>query len=122
MDKLPGSIYIGLELIKKGEYFDAHEVIEDAWRNEPREIRQLYQGILQVAVIYLHISRGNIFGAQKMLHRALNNLSPFTDHQSLDIPDVINNLKVIQSQMSGKDASQGSTLDPSLLKPVKLRQ
>jgi len=122
MDQLPESIYIGLELIKKGEYFDAHEVIEDAWRNEPGEIRQLFQGILQVAVIYLHISKGNSIGAQKMLHRALYNLSPYTDHQSLDIPDVIYNLKVIQSQMSGKDAAQGSILDPSLLKPVKLRQ
>lgn len=27
MDKLPETINIGLELIQKGEYFDAHEVI-----------------------------------------------------------------------------------------------
>ena len=69
----------GLELLNHGEYFEAHEVIEAAWRAEPGEIRQLYQGIFQVAVVYYHVTRQNYYGARKVIKRAISNLSPFTD-------------------------------------------
>ena len=59
----------GIELFNAGEYFEAHEALETAWREEPGSIRDLYQGILQVAVTYLHIQRGNYGGAMKVSAR-----------------------------------------------------
>lgn len=59
----------GIELFNAGEYFEAHEALENAWRAEPGPIRELYQGILQVAVTYLHIQRGNYGGATKVAAR-----------------------------------------------------
>src|SRR5215510_2669304 len=60
----------GLRLFNAGEYFEAHEALENAWNAEKGEIRNLYRGILQIAVIYLHITRGNYNGAVKVYGRS----------------------------------------------------
>ena len=60
----------GLELFNAGEYFEAHEALEDAWRDETGPVRLLYQGILQVAVTYLHVQHDNYEGALKLSARA----------------------------------------------------
>ena len=44
----------GLKLFNEKKFFEAHEELEDAWRQETGEIRDLFQGILQVAVAFLH--------------------------------------------------------------------
>ncbi|MCQ3938038.1 MAG: hypothetical protein DPW18_13455 [Chloroflexi bacterium] len=61
----------GLRLFNEGKFFEAHEELELAWREEAGEIRDLYRGILQVAVTYLHIARGNYDGAVKVHGRSL---------------------------------------------------
>jgi len=68
---------IGIEHFNRGEYFEAHEYLEMAWRSEPAPARELYRGILQVAVAYYHLKRGNYVGAVKLLERALGWLAPF---------------------------------------------
>ena len=60
----------GLRLFNKGEYFEAHEALEAAWNAEKGEVRDLYRGILQIAVVYLHITRGNYNGAVKVYARS----------------------------------------------------
>jgi predicted metal-dependent hydrolase len=64
----------GIALFNAGEYFEAHEALENAWREEPGRIRELYQGILQVAVTYLHIQRGNYEGALRVSARCKRKL------------------------------------------------
>jgi len=59
----------GLRLFNAGGYFEAHEALEDAWNAESGKVRSLYQGILQIAVVYLHITRGNYNGAIKVYRR-----------------------------------------------------
>ena len=61
----------GLKLFNEKKFFEAHEELEDAWRQETGEIRDLYQGILQVAVTYLHITRRNYNGAVKVYERSI---------------------------------------------------
>src|SRR5512143_3419782 len=64
----------GILLFNQGRYFDAHEELEAAWREEKGRIRQLYQGILEAAVTYLHITRGNYAGALKVYGRSTRGL------------------------------------------------
>src|SRR5512145_1058725 len=71
---LPPEARRGIELFNAGEYFEAHEALENAWRAEPGQIRELYQGILQVAVTYLHIQRGNYSGALRVAARCQRKL------------------------------------------------
>jgi len=60
----------GLRLFNAGEYFEAHEALEDAWNAEQGKVRDLYRGILQIAVVYLHITRRNYNGAIKVYFRS----------------------------------------------------
>src|SRR5512146_1053421 len=77
--ELPEQVLEGLELFNQGEYFEAHEVLEAAWRAETGPVRELYRGILQIAVAYYHLLRGNYIGAVKMFLRSRTWLGPFPD-------------------------------------------
>lgn len=64
----------GLQAFNQGDYFEQHEHFEHAWLAEPRPIRDLYQGILQIGVAFYQIERGNWAGALKMFRRGLPKL------------------------------------------------
>jgi hypothetical protein len=76
---LPPDVIKGLELFNAGQYFEAHEELEKAWRAEKGPIRELYRGILQVGVGYYHIQRSNVRGALKMFRRCRQWLDRFPD-------------------------------------------
>ena len=77
--RLPVDVQRGIALINRGEYFEAHEVLEAAWRAEPGPIRELYRGLLQAAVAAYHLERGNWRGAWKVAGRALRHLTPWPE-------------------------------------------
>ena len=68
---LHGKAIEGMRLFNAGKFFEAHEELEEAWKDEKGAVRELYRGILQVAVTYLHITRGNYDGAVKVYERSL---------------------------------------------------
>jgi uncharacterized protein len=67
----------GIDLFNQGLFFEAHEELELAWREERGAIRDVYRGILQVGLGYYHILRGNYPGAIKMFQRCRNWLTPY---------------------------------------------
>lgn len=67
----------GLKLFNERKFFEAHEELEIAWNEEVGPVRELYRGILQIAVTYLHITRGNYNGAVKVYARSLRWLNPW---------------------------------------------
>lgn len=69
-EKLHPQALAGIRHFNRQEFFEAHEALELAWREEPREIRNLYQAILQVGVAYYHIQNENYSGAVKLFQRS----------------------------------------------------
>ena len=69
----------GIEVFNRGEFFDAHEVLEDVWRAAPDEEKKFLQGLIQVAVGLHHHSTGNKVGARSLLARAEKNLSSYEE-------------------------------------------
>jgi predicted metal-dependent hydrolase len=69
----------GIALINRAQFFEAHEVLEDAWREAPDPEKKFLQGLIQVAVAFHHHSRDNRVGAESLLRRALTNLSAYPD-------------------------------------------
>src|SRR6202795_5280365 len=67
----------GVALFNAGRFFDAHEVLEDAWREAPHHspLRRHLQGMVQLAVAFHHQSKGNHVGARSVLERAMRNLN-----------------------------------------------
>lgn len=103
----------GLELFNRGDYFGAHERLEEAWMEDPSAGRDLYQGVLQVAVAYYQIQRDNYRGAVKMFQRSRHWLAP--------LPNICRGVDVAQFR---KDAyavyDQVLALGPTRLKELDL--
>jgi uncharacterized protein len=76
----------GLDLIRRGEYFAAHEVLEDVWRASDPEERDFYQGLVHVAVAWYQAGRGNRVGCERQLEKATRRLAPFApEHRGVDV-------------------------------------
>jgi hypothetical protein len=82
----PAALLEGIEQFNRGDYFEQHETLELLWRAEPRDVRRLYQGILQIGVAFHHLRRLNHHGTVYMLTRGSRYLAPFAPRcQSVDI-------------------------------------
>lgn len=76
-DDTPSALaFAGFEAFNAGHYWEQHELLEHAWNAEPRAVRELYQGILQVGVALHQIEQGKWAGAIKLMRRGLNRLDP----------------------------------------------
>jgi hypothetical protein len=80
----------GLDLIRRGEYFEAHEELEEAWRAaEPAE-KDFFQGLVHVAVAWHHAGRGNRPGCERQLAKAARRLELFSpEHRGVDVAAVL---------------------------------
>jgi uncharacterized protein len=73
-DPPPALLVKGIGQFNEGRYWECHETLEELWRAEPRPVRDLYQGILQVGVGFHHLRNGNYAGAVKVLGKGLARL------------------------------------------------
>ena len=76
-EALPELVLKGIEEFNKGEFYECHEYLEEAWLREPRRVRFLYQGILQVGVGFYHLGNGNWRGATGLLRNGTIRLKEF---------------------------------------------
>jgi uncharacterized protein len=74
--RFPPSFYTALRQFNAGDYFECHETLETLWIPEKRPVREVYQGILHVAVGCYHLTaRQNWVGAVNQLGKALRRLA-----------------------------------------------
>jgi predicted metal-dependent hydrolase len=84
------SLERGLELIRAGAYFEAHEELEDEWREAAPRERDFLQGLVHVAVAWLHAGRGNRPGCERQLEKARRRLSSYAPaHRGVDVASVL---------------------------------
>ena len=92
------SLARGLELIRVGRYFDAHEELEDEWRSAPSEERDFLQGLVHVAVAWLHAERDNRPGCERQLEKAARRLGPYApEHRGVDVSRVLDDVAAARS-------------------------
>jgi len=76
-ERLPDLVLKGIIEFNKGEFYECHEYLEEAWMQEPGRVRFLYQGILQVGVGFYHQQNGNWRGATGLLRNGTARLKEF---------------------------------------------
>ncbi len=80
----------GLEAIRAGKYFEAHEELELAWRSADPEERDFYQGLVHVAVAWYQAGRGRPIATASQLDKAARRLGPFAPaHRGVDVADLL---------------------------------
>ena len=86
----PGELERGLEAIRSGKYFEAHEELELAWRSAVPEERDFYQGLVHVAVAWYQAGRGRPVATARQLEKAARRLGPFAPaHRGVHVADVL---------------------------------
>ena len=110
----------GLRLFNAGEFFEAHEELETAWREETGEIRDLYRGILQVAVTYLHITRRNYDGAVKVYGRSLKWTRDWGDVcRGINVKKFREDAETVMKEVERLGRERIAAFDLSLFQPIQ---
>src|SRR5215813_11844460 len=95
----------GIGLFNSAAYFDAHEALEDAWRESEGGERLLLQAIMQAAVAMHHLRSRNIVGARGVMARCLRNLDGYPERcEGIELEDLRAQLRGILAQIKRGDA------------------
>jgi len=80
----------GVDLFNQEDYFEAHEVWEDAWRQEQGERRRFLQGLIQVAAGFVKLQRRQPRGAKALLERGAEQIAEHADAElGFDLPPLL---------------------------------
>jgi predicted metal-dependent hydrolase len=81
---------LGLQHIRAGRYFEAHEELELVWRAAAPEERDFYQGLVHVAVAWYQAGRGRPTATGSQLAKAARRLAPYApSHRGVDVAAVL---------------------------------
>lgn len=67
----------GIEEFNRQYFFEAHDLWEEVWRDCTGHSRLFYQGLIQTAVGFYHLSNNNFKGAESQLGKALTKLEHY---------------------------------------------
>ena len=117
----PPRLLEGIEQFNRGEFFEQHETLELLWRAERRNIRYLYQGILQIGVAFYQLRRLNHHGTVYLLTRGPRYLAPFAPHcQRVDVQALLNEAAVALREVERLGPARLAEFDWSLVPKVRL--
>jgi predicted metal-dependent hydrolase len=92
----------GLEHIRAGRFFEAHEELEIVWRAAGPEERDFYQGLVHVAVAWYQAGRGRPVATASQLEKAARRLARFTPaHRDVDVASVLAQVERASAVVAG---------------------
>jgi hypothetical protein len=94
-----------------GEYYACHDTLEALWTEALDPERRFYQGLLQAAVAYYHLGRGNWRGAVLLLGESLAKLGSYCPtFAHLDVEALVEDNRRILTQLQRLGPDQLSAL------------
>ena len=88
----------GLELLRAGVWFEAHEELELAWRAAPEPERDFCQGLVHLAVAWYQAGRGRRVGCERQLEKAARRLAPYAPaHRGVDVASALAQVEAAQT-------------------------
>ncbi len=96
----------GIELFNHREFFECHEVLEEAWTPERGPRRLFLQAVIHIAVGCYQIQRGNTAGAIGQLRKGLRKLAAYLpERESIDTARLHAEARHILSALETGDAA-----------------
>lgn len=91
----------GLEEIRAGRFFEAHEELELAWRAAAPEERDFFQGLVHVAVAWYQAGRGKPVATARQLEKAARRLASFApEHRGVDVEDILRQVEAARERVA----------------------
>jgi predicted metal-dependent hydrolase len=91
----------GLDAIRLGRYFEAHEELEEAWRAASPDERDFFQGLVHFAVAWYQAGRGRPVATASQLEKAARRLGPFApEHRGVDVAGVLDQVNAARARVA----------------------
>lgn len=120
-DAAPQELLRGVMQFNRGEYYPCHETLEELWMAEQRPIRELYQGILQLAVALNHLRRGNHRGAVSLLAAGRERLAALPGIcRQVDVAALRADSEVLQRRLERLGAARMHSLSEEEIPAIRL--
>ncbi len=120
-DVPPKELLRAADEFNRGDWFECHETLEELWAEEKGEMRDFYQGILQVAVALHHWKNGNFKGALLLLEegaKRLRRVRPVC--QGVDVGGLVAATDRLREALTDLGAENMAELDPELIPRLRL--
>jgi uncharacterized protein len=96
---VPDGVSLADQMLRDGQPFHAHEVLEALWKTRPPAERDLWQGLAQIAVGITHARRGNARGAVTLLRRGASRMAGYSG-PTYGIEDVAGSARSLADRIS----------------------
>ena len=117
---LPERVALGIEQFNRREFFEAHETIEAEWMIAGDDLRELYQGIIQVAVACHHAEEGNWRGARSVLSRATPKLGKYLPAcQGIDVAELLAQVQRLSAELDRLDPPGVGRLETAIFPVIR---
>ena len=119
-EQVPELVLKGIEEFNRGEFYECHEVLEEAWMRESGRVRYLYQGILQVGVGFYHLQNGNWRGATGLLRNGTTRLKEFEPATlGVDVAKLVRESELCLQELETLGREHIDEFDPSKIPKVE---
>lgn len=97
----PAELREFVRLFNRGEFWESHEALEDAWR-ESRS--SFYHGLILYASAFVHVDRQNAHGIRAQLTKALDALEGLPDaYLGLDVAGIRQEARAIRRKVTRRE-------------------
>jgi uncharacterized protein len=105
----------------RGDWFECHETLEDLWIGSEGEMREFYQGLLQIAVALHHWRGGNYKGSVLLLTSGAHKLRRVRPVcQRIEAATLVSAADRFREALTTLGPERMSELDPSLIPRLRL--
>ena len=121
LDEPPQELFQAIEEFNSGAWFECHETLEELWVGSKGELRDFYQGVLQVAVALHHWRNGNFKGAEGLLERACDMLRRVSARcQGVDVARLVEEAGVMRTALVSLGEERMAEVDTPLVPKLHL--
>jgi uncharacterized protein len=116
-----GELLRALGEFNRGDWFECHETLEELWTGTGGEIRDFYQGTLQIAVALHHWRNGNFKGAVLLLESGAGYLHRVRSAcQRIDVADLAASADLCREKLVSLGPERMSALDAASIPKMRL--
>lgn len=128
----PEAFWQGVDEFNSGQFYPCHDTLEAIWLESIDPDKTFFQGILQIAVGYYHLSNHNWKGALILLGEGTNRLRRYRpEYKTIDVETLfsrsINSLQTLQdageervAEFAAKYGLSGDSTEPPVLPLPKI--
>ena len=89
----------GLQAYEEKDFFEAHELWEELWSEYYLDDKTFIQGLIQLAVSFVHLGNGNLNGAKSLMKKSGDKFSSYSGlHRCINIDKLKLQIVVIKNE------------------------